>query len=146
MVRAGHARSMPSAAPQGVHPTSQKWSTGSFAHHPTMSECGNGRPSTRTCQGLWSKPLRLGVSSRGWRERGADRGVNVAPLGVMITTGVPGPPVHGRPALTVVPPRALRASCGGMLGSIDEKCSTGRLADSLEPGCEPSSVTSEQTS
>ena len=141
---------MPGACPQlhpGVHPTSrEKPSTGSSAHHPTMSECGNGRPSTRACQGLWSKQRRLGVSSRGWRERRAESGVNVAPLGMMITTGVPRLPVHRRPELTVVPPRALGASRGEMLSSINEKCSTGRLADSLEPGAEPSLVTSEQTS
>ena len=61
-------------------------------------------------------------------------------FGAMVTTRVPGPLVHRRPELTVVP---QRASHGEMLGSIDEKCST---ADSLEPGCEPSSVTSVQIS
>ena len=69
--------------------------------------------------------------------------MNVAPLGVKITTGVPRPLVHRRPELTVVPPRALRASHGEMLGFINEKCSTGRLADSLEPGAEPSLVTAD---
>ena len=60
----------------------------------------------------------------------------------MITTRVPGPLVHRRPELTVVPESPQSIPWGDAL-FIDEKCSTGRLAGSLEPGCEPSSVTSE---
>lgn len=54
----------------------------------------------------------------------------------------PGPQEASADSATSESPQSIP---WGMLGSVDEKCSTGRLADSLEPGCEPSSVTPEQT-